>query len=129
MPQSVPTENRIDTAGRARDSAVAAEEPAQVYVAGAGTDRTFHKSDCSYLDPKHGELSLKEAVKNGYKPCPFCKPLLVKGNEQYEETHVGTYEKREQPRTIVEKSVPTINPYDNTVPGRTFNETNRWIGR
>ena len=88
-------------------------------------DDTFHEVDCERLDSKREEISLKDAVAAGFKPCTICRPLHVKGNAQYQGSHSEAYEKKEHPRPVVVKSLPPIRPYDNSLPGASFNETNR----
>jgi len=101
------------------------DEPGKVYVANIAIDKAFHRSDCPSLKSPNEELLIRDAVKSGYKPCTYCKPLLVRGSAEYQGTHVGEYEKKEHPKPVVVKSLPPIRGYDNTVPGRTFGETNR----
>lgn len=43
-----------------------------VYVATAGDDVVYHQSRCAKLGGGGRPVTIKEAKKQGYKPCPVC---------------------------------------------------------
>lgn len=67
----------------ATPAAAAAEVPATeatiVYLAGSGS--RYHTKDCRYLNKKPGkQISIGDAMKQGYAPCNVCKAPRVKRN-------------------------------------------------
>ncbi|MBW8384145.1 MAG: hypothetical protein K0M69_16695 [Youngiibacter sp.] len=49
-------------------------EPEGTIVYITETGEKYHKGSCRFLSKSKIEISLEDAVKNGYEPCSVCKP-------------------------------------------------------
>jgi hypothetical protein len=61
-PTAAPTESPAPT------------EPEGTIVYITETGEKYHKGSCRFLSKSKIEISLEDAVKNGYEPCSVCKP-------------------------------------------------------
>jgi hypothetical protein len=55
-----------------------AQDAGPQYVFVAAADKRYHREKCSKLGTPHERITLEEAARKKYWPCPVCKPPIRK---------------------------------------------------